>query len=133
MDIKIKCSFFSALITASLSSNLAHAEPINYENAIQLIVCASVYQTAEYMLLIPATGKTSNAALSNSLHNKQKILITKAVHVSNHDFVRDTRKRVIDRLLERSIDEYAASKNNEIEFSQFLLNKYDKSCMKFIE
>lgn len=124
-------SFFKILLTVALSSNLAQAEQANIEKATQLIVCASVYQITESMLITPATGKTSNAELAEILHNKQKILITKALQLSSPEYVRVTRKQVVDRLIDKTMDEYAAFKSKEISYSDFLLMKYDKPCTAF--
>lgn len=140
---KVKAMIFkrSILITKivlALSSGLASAEPVNHEKAIQFIVCAAVYRTTESMLLIPATGKTSNETLSALLRNKQKVHITKAIQASSRDFVRETREKVVDRLIDRTMDEYAVSINKktinkETSYSDFLLKKYDGSCTALAE
>lgn len=139
---KVKAMIFkrTILITQivfALSSGLASAESVNHEKVIQFIVCASVYKTAESMLLIPATGKTSNEALSDSLRNKQKVHITKAIQASSRDFVIETRDKVVDRLIDRTMDEYAASIkasiNKETSYMDYLLRKYDRSCSVLAE
>lgn len=120
---------YIALLAVAIIPNLAQADQVNYEKATQLLVCASVYQLTESMLLVLATGKSSNAALSEMLNNKQKFFVTKAVQASSHSFVAKTRKHVIDRLIDKTMDEYAASiKNEKISYTDFLLMKFDKSC-----
>src|SRR4030066_996236 len=126
MNIKGSIYSLANLISIAMISNFAQADQFNSEKATQLLVCASAYQLAESMLLVPGTGKSSDAARAEMLHNKQEVFVRKAVQASSHDFVTSMRKRVTDRLVDRTMDEYAVLiKNKKISYTDFLLMKFD--------